>query len=221
MKRLGAFLVIVLALAFTVPAGTQAADDPVVIHQQMIDAVNRGDIPGAAKYLSDDVVIKGGFTCAPAACETKAAVQRELDTWRSQQVRVTRYSASSFVGELTSWEEHRANLVRAAGVDRVIVRVDAKFKNGKFVSYSITPDTRDQQTARFIDYVTRQGTTAAAAPSAPAAAAPAAPAPVPARLPSTGTGAGTIDATTSGLMALGIVVAALGVTGLAVARRRS
>jgi hypothetical protein len=238
MKQLGALLVVVLALAFALPAGIQAAENPVVVQQQIIDAVNRGDITGAAKYLSDDAVITGGFTCAPAACSTKAAVQRELDMWKSQQVQITRIRASSFVGELSAWEEHRATLVKAAGVDRVIVEVTAKFKDGKFVSYNIKPDTRDAQTAKFIEYISRQSVTgattsttavtvttapvpsAAATAAQPAAATAARPPVAPVRLPSTGTGDSITTATNANWMALGILVSTLFVSGLALARRK-
>jgi hypothetical protein len=162
--------------------------------------------------------------------------------WASQNVRITRYAASSFVGELTAWEEHRANIVREAGVQRVIVNVTAKFWGGKFVSYNIKPDTRDQQTARFIEYVTRPAatggtttttagtttTTAVTVTTAPGArpggpgagpGGPGRPPAAPTRLPSTGSGAAFTTASGAGWMALGIVLSALLSTGFALARR--
>lgn len=214
MKRVMGLLVAVLVAAIAVPGVAMAQTggpiykDPVVWHQQWVDAINAGNATAAAALLADNVTMSGGLTCSPT-CVGKAAVQREIAAEIAGRVNIRRTAASAFVGEVTSQEEHRADLVRAAGVERVIVMTTVKFRDEKIASIQVVPDARDAQTARFIQFVTSRGAGATAA----------APAVVPARLPSTGSAG--FAPSGNGFMALAILVSTLALGGLTVARRRS
>jgi hypothetical protein len=170
--------------------------------------------------FADNATYSGGLTCSPARCSGRAAIEKELAALAAQHIRITRTAASAFVGEVTSQEEHRADIIKAAGVDRVIVLAKVKFRDEKIASVDLSLDTRDPQTAKYAAYIRSAGAAAPTAASVTAAAPSAAAPPVaPARLPSTGSIGMTSDPG-SPWLALATIITASAFAGAAIARRR-
>src|SRR5262249_37601163 len=115
-------LVIMLASTLTLAASTVALaqSDPVALLEKHDDAINRGDVAGALALYADDAVIDGGGLCQAAPCVGKAAIQKELER------RVASHPSRTFLQQyvsgnvVTSRAEVRNDMVKQAGLERVI-----------------------------------------------------------------------------------------------------
>jgi ketosteroid isomerase-like protein len=60
-------------------AGAPPGVDPTAIFEQLVQAVNAGDVAAATALLSDDVVWEGPISCEEKACKGKTAAQKNIE----------------------------------------------------------------------------------------------------------------------------------------------
>jgi hypothetical protein len=136
-------------------AGALAQADPVVVQQQLLDALARGDVGGALALYTDDAVIdaESGF-CASAPCVGKAAIQKDLERYvadKSRRVTVLNTYGSGNV--LLTRFEARSATIQKAGVERIILWGIREMRGDKIASTRCClPDRTDPQTARFLEW---------------------------------------------------------------------
>lgn len=133
-------------------------------------AIGRGDGVAALAFFADDAVWAGGPLCTQVACTGKQAIQQELARQIADHTTITGVSGTARVsGNVrTGRLEIRADSIRAAGVERILVDSTTEVQGDKITSRRDVPITADPQTAAYL-----------------AAQSPA-PAPAPALLPAAG-----------------------------------
>lgn len=150
---------VLVALLSAVPA-VAAQDDPVTVVQRFFDARNRYDVAGTLALVTDDIRFVGGPQCTPASpCLGAAAFRAELQNYIADRAQVTIVGTPQVSGT-TVWTrtEARADVFRAAGVDRIVNDVTLEVRDGKLASHVGVPDASDPQTAQYLAYTrTRQG----------------------------------------------------------------
>jgi hypothetical protein len=132
-----------------------AATDPVVVQQELLDALARGDVPGAVALFTDDAVIdtESGL-CARAPCVGKAAIQKDFERYVADKSRRVTVLGTFVSGNVVATRfEARSAKITEAGVDRIILWGIREMKGDKIASSRCClPDRTDAQTARFIDW---------------------------------------------------------------------
>src|ERR1700722_10107533 len=86
-----------LMLGFVAEAFAQ--EGPVVVQQQLLDALAKGDVPAALALFTEDAVIDSeSGRCSKAPCVGKAAIQKDLERYVADKSRrVT--TLSSYVSQ--------------------------------------------------------------------------------------------------------------------------
>ena len=146
------------------------------VYQRLVSALNHGDLEGALALVTDDAFLVGTFVCPPPdGCAGKAAVRRDFEAEIADRVQITPASVQVSGDTIALRLEYRADSVRAAGAERIIILGTVELRGGQISRGVFQPDPTDAQTAAFL---------AALAASQPAPA----PAPTPRALPATGDG---------------------------------
>jgi len=114
-------------------------------------------VAGALALYADDAVIDGGGLCQAAPCVGKAAIQKELER------RVASHPSRTFLQQyvsgnvVTSRAEVRNDMVKQAGLERVIGWVITVMEGEKIAYvHGGMGDRSDPQTARFAEWVRTQ-----------------------------------------------------------------
>jgi hypothetical protein len=147
--------VAVLLIAAAGAGGAVARADPVVVQQQLLDALARGDVQAAVALFTDDAVIdtESGL-CARAPCVGKVAIQKDFERYVADKSRRVKSLGTYVSGNIlvTRFEAHSA-LIEKAGVDRIILWGIREMKGDKIASSRCClPDRTDSQTARFLEW---------------------------------------------------------------------
>jgi hypothetical protein len=135
--------------------GASAQSDPVVVQQQLLDAIARGDIATALGLFTDDAVIDApSGSCLATPCVGKAAIQKDLERLMTDKSRhVTPLSSYSAGNVLVTRLEASNATIRAAGIERLIVWVIREMRGDKIaVVRCCLPERTDPQTARFLEW---------------------------------------------------------------------
>ncbi len=155
--RLWKGLLVALLTMAVLPAslGVAAADDPATVVQRFNDVRNRYDVPGTLALVTDDIRNVGGPRCTEAApCIGVAAFRMNLEgSFIVNHVQLTIVGAPQVSGTTVRIRtEVRADIYRAAGVERIISNGTVEVRDGKVASYVEFPDASDAQTAQFLAY---------------------------------------------------------------------
>jgi ketosteroid isomerase-like protein len=136
-------------------AGAFAQDSPVVVQQQLSDALARGDVAGALALFTEDAVIDSeSGHCAKAPCVGKAAIQKDLERYvRDKSRRVTTLNTYVSGNVLVTRFEARSATIQKTGVDRIILWEIREMRGDKIASTRCCmPERTDPQTARFLEW---------------------------------------------------------------------
>jgi ketosteroid isomerase-like protein len=151
------FLVTLLASALTlaVSTGALAQSDPAALLKTHVEAIARGDAAGALALYADDAVIDWSAVCG-GPCVGKAAIQKELESRVADKQHATILKQYVSGNVVTQRVEVRNDMVKKAGVERIIVWSIYETKGDK-ISYGLSArDHSDPQTARFDEWVRTQ-----------------------------------------------------------------
>lgn len=96
----------------TRPAAAQV--EPVEIFQQMIDALNRGDVDGATETFADEAALGGILLCMPVECVGKDAIRNLMDYLVAANFRFTITSSDVSGDTATGTVEVDGDHTRAA-----------------------------------------------------------------------------------------------------------
>lgn len=102
--------------------------------------------------FGDEAVLDGLGLCTTAPCVGKAAIQREIERQRADNIRFTfisgtaRLSADSFTRQI----EIRSDSIRAVGVERIVAWHTTQVKGDRISAIHFSLDSNDPQTARFL-----------------------------------------------------------------------
>ena len=171
MRRFLATVPVLLLLAALLPALAVAAQDaPATVVQRFFEARNRYDVPGTLALVTDDFRFVGGPACTPASpClgreGLRAHLQQEFIPQRAQAtiVGAPQVSGTTVVVRI----EVRSDLIRRAGVERVVNTVTLEVRGAQLASYVGVPDASDAQTAQFLAWLQSQPGTGAPPPGMP------------------------------------------------------
>ncbi len=209
MKRLSLVVPALALLALLGAAPMVAAQDaPATVVQRFFEARNRYDVPGTLALVTDDFRFVGGPACTPASpClgreGLRAHLQQEFIPQRAQAtiVGAPQVSGTTVVVRI----EVRSDLIRRAGVERVVNTVTLEVRGAQLASHVAVPDASDAQTAQYLAWL--QSQQGAGAPPG---------------MPNTGGGGQAADAA-GGLRTLlpALALAALGIAGGLASRRRT
>ncbi len=132
---------------------TIAQADPLAVQQQLLDTLARGDVQAALALFTDDAVIdtESGL-CARAPCVGKAAIQKDFERYvLDKSRRVTPLNTYTSGNVLVTRFEARSDIIKKAGVDRIILWGIREMRGDKIASSRCClPDRTDPQTARFL-----------------------------------------------------------------------
>ena len=159
MRRFLATVPVLLLLAALLPALAVAAqDDPATVVQRFFDARNRYDVAGTLALVTDDIRFVGGPQCTPASpCVGREAFRAELQNYIADRAQVTIVGTPQVSGPtVRARTEGRADVFRAAGVDRVVNDVTIEVRGGQLASHVGVPDASDPQTAQYLAYARAQ-----------------------------------------------------------------
>jgi len=150
------FLITLLASALTLAAApvALAQSDPEALVKKYFEALNRGDAAGALAMFADDAVFDApGGLCPAAPCVGKATIQKELESRVADKFHFTILKNYVSGNVVTSRAEVRNDMVKQAGLERVIGWVITVMEGEKiaYVRGGI-PDRSDLQTARYIEW---------------------------------------------------------------------
>jgi limonene-1,2-epoxide hydrolase len=153
------FLVTMLASTLTLAATpvALAQSDPAALLKHYAEAINRGDVAGALALYAHDAVIDGGGQCAAAPCVGKAEIQKELARQVTDKQHLTILKQYVSGNVLTGRVEVRNDMVKTAGVERIISWGIFETKDEKIAYARIgIADRSDPQTARFDEWLRAQ-----------------------------------------------------------------
>ena len=143
-----------LILAAAVAGGVAQAD-PVDVQQQLLNALARGDVPGAVALFTDDAVIdtESGL-CSKSPCVGKSAIQKDFERYVIDKTRrVTTLNTYVSGDVLVTRFEARSAMIQKAGVERIILWGIREMRGDKIAtSRCCLPDRTDAQTARFLEW---------------------------------------------------------------------
>jgi hypothetical protein len=174
---------ILLGASVSLARSSAQAQTPDVasLYRQFIEAINRGDVASAVGLMTDDARLQGTPGCLMSACRGKAAVRQDLEQdvaghLQIQSLGTLQVSENSVKANTA----HRADVLKGAGLSRVIINETFTFQAGKISSIVFEPEATDPQTATLVRLLT------SGPPSPPPAPRSVEPAPI--RPPSTGNG---------------------------------
>jgi ketosteroid isomerase-like protein len=158
-----AILFVLLAGALTIGIGCGDGDDgepgptstaqvsASTLLQQLDDAIDRGDVPGAMALFADDAVSEGGPQCSAAPCVGKAAIQSDIEYYATLgDVSFTACTTEDSGNTATARCEVRTNGTRGAGIDRFIASRTVEAQGGKISAFRWGGlDISDEQTATY------------------------------------------------------------------------
>lgn len=153
------FLGCALAFASSTPAWAEADSrtkvDPVSLAEKDLAAETRGDVGAALVLYADNAIIQYGGLCW-TPCVGKEAIQKELER------RVDAKNRWKIVGKYVSGNvavvktELKIGYIESSGVDRVVVWAIYEVKDGKIAVATTVGERTDPQTARFIEWISKQ-----------------------------------------------------------------
>ena len=145
---------LVLGLAFrNAGAERPLIPDPASVFHEFLEAENRGDRAAALSSVTDDVMITGLGSCSKTPCVGKDAIRREIDRAESVHTEHSRMDVKNISRDTATGRlEHKNDASRAAGIDRFMVLVTVKLRDGKIASISRKLDASDPQTQTFIKW---------------------------------------------------------------------
>ncbi len=135
------------------PAATREPDlssPQFTAFRQVVDAVNRGDVPGALKHFTDDVVWERGGQCPPTMCKGVQAVQRELTRDVGAHHELRPLTGEMAAGGLQVRAEVRTDGTRRGGVDRIIQIFALEMRGEQISAVRVSFDMADAVTAGFV-----------------------------------------------------------------------
>jgi hypothetical protein len=146
-------LIVVFGAVHMWPARANADDaQNMSTYRQYVSALNRGDVDGALSLFTDDAQLSGLRPfCVPNPCVGRAAIQTQLNYGVSNHIQLQLLSSVNVVnGNVTVGVAHRNDLIRAAGLSRVVVAETLTFRGDKIAKYVVEAETSDPQTAAFL-----------------------------------------------------------------------
>jgi len=150
-----ALLLTMLVAVLPASLGVAAADDPATVVQRFIEVRNRYDVEGTLALVTDDIRTVGGPRCTEAApCIGVAAFRMVLEGgFIVNHIHVTIIGTPQVSGTTVRLrQEVRADIYRAAGVERIVTNSTVEVRDGKIASIIDIPDASDAQTAQFLAY---------------------------------------------------------------------
>lgn len=116
---LAILLIVVLAGTAVIEAQTPTpTPDLGAVYRAFIAALNRGDVAATMTYFTDDAQVTGPPLCTAAPCIGRTAIQGQLQAHAGARLQAAILSMQPAGQTLTVREEHRADVMAAAGVDR-------------------------------------------------------------------------------------------------------
>jgi ketosteroid isomerase-like protein len=122
------------------------------IHQRVLDAASKGDIPAVMANYTDAAEFRGAPTCRPDPCVGKAAIQKRFEEQQRAGTRVTIVGTQVSGNTLTTRAEVRNESIASAGVERIISVGTVTFEGDKIARQVLENDTSDPQTATFANF---------------------------------------------------------------------
>ena len=151
MKRSLGGIVGLLIAALTLAAPSALAQaDPAAVHQQYVDALNRGDVAGVMAVFADDASWLGTGPCRQTPCSGKAAIQTEVARQVATRARLTVVNRQATSGSVTARVEVRSDPIRAAGVERIVGTETVEVRGDQIAALRFAIDPTDPQTAIFL-----------------------------------------------------------------------
>lgn len=150
MKRILIIAAIVLPLA----AAAAPPTDPVEIRQQLVNALAAGNVAKAMALFADDAVVDGGAECAEKPCTDRKAIEKDIRKRiqnGNRPVTLANYASGNV---LTTKVQLKSDTISDIGFERVILWLIYEMRNGKIVSERVMFDRSDEETRRFVDWVT-------------------------------------------------------------------
>jgi hypothetical protein len=213
-------LAVFIGLAQLWPATAKADDAQNVANfRQLFDAFNRGNVAASLGFYTDDAQISGlPPLCAPS-CTGKATIQRQFELNVADHTQLQLLSTVQVVnGNLIADVAIREDLIRAAGLSRIVTHNTFTFRGDKISKLVSDPVASDPQTAAFLRASSQPIPVVPVAPPVPVV-----PPEVTITAPSTGDGGllpAAISANDAQVWVLAIVVLVTGCASLGVAFQR-
>ena len=170
MKRLSLVVPVLALLALLGAAPTVAAQDaPATVVQRFIDTRNRYDVEGTLALVTDDFRFVGGPACTAAnPCVGRDGLRANLQEFVANRAQATIVGAPQVSGTTVVVRiEVRSDLIRRAGVERVVNTVTLEVRGNQLASHVAVPDANDAQTAQFLAFLQNQQGTGAPPPGMP------------------------------------------------------
>lgn len=151
MQKAVLFLVLMLLPIIVACGGA----NPIEVQQKFNAALSKGDVAGALAFFSDDGVFEA-LGCPEGGCKGKSAVKGAIEGVVAQHGRFTILSSKASGDTATSRMEAELDVIKAAGVQRIIVIATLEMRDGKMVLMRPLPDASDPQTAKFLEFLQKQ-----------------------------------------------------------------
>jgi len=147
--------VLVLVFLATLVSGraVQADTDPGALHEIYLAAVNSGDTEAVTALYAPDGEFLGGGGCSPEPCRGSTAIRLAYETLVAQHTQITLLEQQVDGDVLHATTEFRNDLVQHAGVDRIISNVTLEVSGDQISALRAEPDLTDDQTVRFIQFL--------------------------------------------------------------------
>ena len=149
-------LIAAAALAVVLPAAAAPAADPLAIRQQLVDAIAAGNVSKAMALYADDAMSNG---CLPAPCLDRKSIERDIRERIKHRNRAVALSSHVAGNVLTTKVQLKSDLISDIGFERVIFWAIYETRNGKIVSETVAWDRTDDETRRYVDWITEYART--------------------------------------------------------------
>jgi hypothetical protein len=159
LLALGLLLLGTALLALLGAAPTVAAQDaPATVVQRFFDARNRYDVPATLALVTDDFRFVGGPACTAAnPCVGRDGLRANLQEFVANRAKATIVGAPQVSGTTVVVRiEVRSDLIRRAGVERIVNTVTLEVRGNQLASHVAVPDASDAQTAQFLAWLQSQ-----------------------------------------------------------------
>ena len=131
----------------TVTCGPQF--DLAGLSQQELQALNAGDVDGAVALFTEGAVLEGTQGCL-TPCVGREAIRLEFESLVADGTHSTVLDAKVSGNTVTRMVETTSNSIKAAQLDRIVVKEILEFTGNKIFSMKIQPDLTDEQTNAFV-----------------------------------------------------------------------
>jgi len=147
MNKGAVLLLLMLPIILVACGGVSAAE----VERDLYANLDKGDVAGALALTTEDAVfdIPG---CPEGGCKGKDAVKGAFERVVAQHPRHTVKSSKTSGNTATSQVEDELDLAKAAGVQRVVLKVNLELKGDKIARYQAQFDTSDPQTATVVNF---------------------------------------------------------------------